>query len=121
MGERWDIEEDKILLKELEDNIDKNEIAKSHNRTLDGIIGRQKGIAYNMYLEAATEEEIIRVTKLSIKQIHDTIAKKGKGNSKEKTTIEEEVILLKEEIKDLKNTVKELVVMMKAIYEFEDT
>jgi hypothetical protein len=27
---------------------------------------------------------------------------------------------MKNEIKDLKNTIKELVVMMKAVYEFED-
>lgn len=130
---RWTTEEDNLLLQELKDNIGIEEIAKLHNRTLGGIIGRQKTISYKMYLNAMTEEDILSITKLSEGQFRESIAKndaraKMKANNKnvianyipnqviQESALEE----MKNEIIGLKNTVKELVEMMKAVYEFED-
>jgi hypothetical protein len=127
----WTKDEDNLLLQELQDNIDIKEIAKIHNRTIGGIIGRQQKIAYNMYLTGATEEEIIRVSRLLLGKVRDTIAKKEKPKSNgttkgtiiqsTKCSLEKEVLELKDEIRDLKNTVKELAEMIKAIYVFEDS
>ena len=137
-GERWTTDEENLLLDELEKNIEVNEIAKSHNRTIGGIRGRQQTIAYEMHRDGRTEEDIERITKISIEQLHEIIAKKDaktkkkdtdtvSNNKKKKETIESDtsVVLstleeMKKEIKDLRNTVKELVEMMKAVYVFED-
>lgn len=131
LGEKWTIEEENKLLQELDDNINIKDIAESHKRTLGGIIGRQKTIAYRMYLTGATEDEIIKITKLSNEQISKTIAKKSDKTLTKSTAIsvinplpifslEKEIIEMRNEIKELKTTIKELVEMIKAIYKFED-
>ena len=131
LGEKWTIEEENKLLQELNDNINIKDIAESHKRTLGGIIGRQKTIAYRMYLTGATEDEIIKITKLSNEQISKTIAKKSDKTLTKSTAIsvisplpifslENEIIEMRNEIKELKTTIKELVEMIKAIYKFED-
>ena len=80
-----------------------------------------------MYRDGRTEDDIERITKISIEQLHEIIAKKESKTKKKKETIESDtsVVLstleeMKKEIKDLKNTVKELVEMMKTVYVFED-
>jgi hypothetical protein len=145
MGQKWTIEEENILLSELDKNLDIEMIALSHNRTRGGIVGKQRNIAYNMYLKNISIEEIIIKTKLNREQITDTIAqkenrlkhaqqaqqvkqaqqpqqvKKVKQVQKNKPfSLENEVIEIKNEIKYLKTTINELVEMMKAVYEFED-
>ena len=89
--------------------------------------GRQQTIAYEMHRDGRTEDDIERITKISIEQLHEIIAKKESKTKKKKETIESDtsVVLstleeMKKEIKDLKNTVKDLVEMMKAVYVFED-
>jgi hypothetical protein len=72
---RWTTEEENLLLQELKDNIGIEEIAKSHKRTLGGIIGRQKTVAYKMYLDEVTDEDILSITKLSEGQFRESIAK----------------------------------------------
>lgn len=78
-----------------------------------------------MYCDGRTEEDIERITKINIEQLHEIIAKKeGKAKTKNtdmsKSNVFSTLEEMKKEIKDIKNTVKELVEMMKAIYEFED-
>ena len=136
LGEKWTIEEEKTLLQELDDNIlTLKDIAESHKRTYGGIIGRQKTIAYSMHLSGATEDEIIRITKLTKEQVIKTIAKKS-GLTKEQVikTIakkvakppaisaipENEIIEVRNEIKELKTTINELVEIIKAIYQFKE-
>jgi hypothetical protein len=129
---RWTTEEENLLLQELKDNIGIEEIAKSHKRTLGGIIGRQKTVAYKMYLDEVTDEDILSITKLSEGQFRESIAKYD-ARAKRKTNkniiandipnpvIQQSVLEdMKNEIIYLKNTVKELVEMMKAVYVFED-
>ena len=48
-GQKWTEEEEKILIEELNKNIDIELIAKTHNRTTGGIQARRKEIAYKMY------------------------------------------------------------------------
>ena len=134
-GQKWTIEEESILLNELEKNLDIEIIALSHNRTIGGIIGRQRNIAYNMYLTNISIEEIIIKTKLNREQITEIIAQKEKPkqpkpvkkkvkevqkNKPNPFSLENEVIEIKNEIKYLKTIINELVEMMKAIYEFEN-
>ena len=133
-GQKWTDEEENTLLQELDKNINIEIIAQTHNRTIGGIRGRQRTIAYNMYVKDASIEEIIIKTKLDKEQILETITKKENTQKKSKKTkitqeqkiepktvsLENEIIGMRSEIKELKNTIKELVDMMKAVYEFED-
>ena len=132
MGQKWTDEEENTLLQELDKNINIEIIAQTHNRTIGGIRGRQRTIAYNMYVKKVSIEEIIRKTKLDKEQIMETITRKENPQKKVKITqepkiepkkvsLENEIIEMRSEIKELKNTIKELVEMMKAVYEFEDT
>lgn len=131
MGQKWTDEEENTLLQELDKNINIEIIAQTHNRTIGGIRGRQRTIAYNMYVKKASIEEIIIKTKLNKEQIMETITRKENPQKKVKITqepkiepkkvsLENEIIEMRSEIKELKNTIKELVEMMKAVYEFED-
>ncbi len=85
-----------------------------------------------MYLDEVTDEDILSITKLSEGQFRESIAKYD-ARAKRKTNkniirnnipnpVIQQTVLedMKNEIIDLKNTVKELVEMMKAVYVFED-
>jgi len=127
-GEKWTDEEETLLLEELSKNIDIQLIAQYHNRTIGGINSRRREIAYKLYSNNNSMEDIILKTKLDEDQITETIKKlqnnpkKCKSITEIKTpfSIESEIDKMKNEIKELKNTIKELVEMMKAVYEFED-
>ena len=137
MGQKWTDEEENTLLQELDKNINIEIIAQTHKRTIGGIRGRQRTIAYNMYVKDVSIEEIIIKTKLDKEQILETITKKENTQKKSKkskktkitqepkiepktVSLENEIIGMRSEIKELKNTIKELVDMMKTVYEFED-
>ena len=137
MGKKWTDEEENTLLQELDKNIDIETIAQQHSRTIGGINCRRKDIAYTMYLQNISIEEIIIKTKLNNEQITETITKKENTPKRvkvktepiiqpkklfqpKKLSLENEVTEMRIEIKELKSTIKELVEMMKAVYEFED-
>ena len=127
LGQIWTDEEENTLLQELDKNINIEIIAQTHNRTIGGIRGRQRTIAYNMYVKNVSIEEIIKKTKLDKEQIMEIITRKENPQKKVKITqepkkvsLENEIIEMRSVIKELKNTIKELVEMMKAVYEFED-
>lgn len=138
MGQKWNDEEEALLLQELNDNIDIEIIAQKHNRTIGGINSRRREIAYKMYLKNVSINEIIRQTKLDNNSIEETIKKRQSNNSKKIKTkevdnvfisinkndyieLQNDVKNMKNDIKQIKNTLGELVEMMKAVYEFEDT
>lgn len=131
MGKKWSDEEEILLLEELNNNIDIEIIAQKHNRTIGGINSRRRRIAYNMYLKDVPIEEIIKQTKLDNNSIEETIKRRQNNNSKKIKTKEinnvftsnnnNHYIELQNDIKQIKNTLEELVEMMKAVYEFEDT
>ncbi len=130
------------MLEELSKNIDVEQIAKKHGRTVGGIHSRCREIAYKMYLKNVSMEEIIKQTKLDEESIRQAIKRRQHNNTqeikqpiqtnntqkiKQPTSIERDIAEIKNEMKDLqnemkdlKNTVKELVEMMKAVYVFED-
>ena len=127
-GQKWTDEEEILLLEELSKNIDIQLIAQYHNRTTGGINARRREIAYKLYNNNNSMEEIILKTKLDEDQIIETIKKLQNNPKKCKSvieikkpfSIESEIDEMKNDIKELKNTIKELVEMMKAVYEFED-
>jgi len=127
-GQKWTDEEEILLLEELSKNIDIQLIAQYHNRTTGGINARRREIAYKLYNNNNSMEEIILKTKLDEDQIIETIKKLQNNPKKCKSvieikkpfSIESEIGEIKNDIKELKNTIKELVEMMKAVYEFED-
>ena len=127
-GQIWTEEEETLLLEELSKNIDIQLIAQCHNRTTGGINARRREIAYKMYINDNSMEDIILKTKLDEDQIIETIKKRQNNPKKcksvtENTTpfsIKSEMDEIKKDLKDIKNTIKELVEMMKAVYEFED-
>jgi hypothetical protein len=138
MGQKWNDEEEALLLQELNDNIDIEIIAQKHNRTIGGINSRRREIAYKMYLKNVSIDEIIRQTKLDNNSIEEIIKKKQNNNSKKIKTkevdnvfisinkndyieLQNDVKNMKNDIKQIKNTLVELVEMMKAVYEFEDS
>ena len=139
MGQKWSDEEEILLLQELNDNIDIGIIAQKHNRTIGGINSRCQEIAYKMYLKKLSIEEIIKQTKLDYNCIEQTIQKRQNNTSKKLKNkevdndnifisinkndyieLQNELKEIKLEIKGLKNTINELVEMMKSVYEFED-
>ena len=127
-GQKWTDEEEILLLEELSKNIDIQLISQYHNRTTGGINARRREIAYKLYNNNNSMEEIILKTKLDEDQIIETIKKlqnnpkkcKSVTEIKKTFSIESEIDEMKNDIKELKNTIKELVEMMKAAYEFED-
>jgi hypothetical protein len=141
MGQKWDDTEETLLLEELNNNIDIETIAQKHSRTIGGINSRRQEIAYKMYLKKLSIEEIIKLTKLDYNCIQQTIQKRqnnNNNNSKKIKTkeidnvfisinkndyieLQNDVKKMKIDIKEIKNTLGELVEMMKAVYEFEDT
>ena len=134
-GQKWTDEEETLLLEELSKDIDIQLIAQRHNRTTGGINARRREIAYKLYSNNNSTEEIILKTKLDEEQIIETIKKRQNNPKKRQNnpkkcksvteiktpfSIESEIDEMKNDIKELKNTIKELVEMMKAVYEFED-
>jgi hypothetical protein len=138
MGEKWCDTEERLLLEELNNNIDIETIAQNHKRTIGGINSRRQYLAYRMYLQNLSIEEITKRTKLDYSCIQQTIQKKDKHQIKKHTTkvidnvfisinkndyigLQNDVHKMKIDIAEIKNTLDELVEMMKAVYEFEDT
>jgi len=128
LGQKWTDEEETILLEELNNNMDIELIAEKHNRTVGGINFRRREIAFKLYSNNISMEEIILKTKLKEFQILESINRRKNNVKKCKSvteikkpfSIESEIDEMKNDIKELKNTIKELVEMMKAVYEFED-
>lgn len=118
-GKKWNNQEEKILLEELNKNMDIKLIAEIHKRTIGGIKSRLREIAYNLYIKNISIEEIISKTKLDKNEILKTI-KRRQNKTKTLFKIESEIYEIKNDIKELKITINELLEMMKALYEFEN-
>ena len=131
MGQKWTDEEETLLLEELNNNVDIGTISQKHSRTIGGINSRCQEIVYKMYLKNLSIEEIIKRTKLDYNCIEQAIQKKRQNNNSKKIKTKEidnvfisinknDYIELQNDVKKIKNTLGELVEMMKAVYEFED-
>jgi hypothetical protein len=78
MGQKWTDEEETLLLRELNNDIDIETIAQKHNRTIGGINSRRREIAYKMYLKNISAEEIIKQTKAKTESVKNTLVTTGK-------------------------------------------
>jgi predicted DNA-binding protein YlxM (UPF0122 family) len=117
--QQWTEEEEALLLEELNTNNDIETIAKNHGRTEGGIHSRCREIAYKMYLKNISMEEITKQTKLDEESIRQVIKRRQSNNTQEikkPFSVESEITEIKNELKELKNTVNVLVEMMKAVY-----
>ena len=106
MGQKWTDEEENTLLQELDKNINIEIIAQTHNRTIGGIRGRQRTIAYNMYVKKVSIEEIIIKTKLDKEQIMETITRKENPQKKLKITQEPKKVSLENELIEMRSEIK---------------
>ena len=77
-GKKWDEEEERILLSELEEKLEIEMIAQNHKRTIGGIRSRIKSISYNFYKDGFSKEEIMKKTKINIKELNETIEQNEK-------------------------------------------
>ena len=96
-GQKWTIEEETQLLEELDKGLDNDSIAKIHKRTIGGITFRIGGVAYKMYIDNNSIEDISNKTKLDEIQILDIIKRqqyklRQKEEKKEETKVEKESI-----------------------------
>ena len=105
MGQKWTTEEENTLLQELDKNINIEIIAQNHNRTIGGIRGRQRNIAYNMYLKNVSIEEILKITKLDKETITETITKKQMPLKNVKITSEPKKVSLENEIIEMRSEI----------------
>ena len=85
----WSYEEEKQLLEELQNNMEEEDIAIIHQRTIGGIRSRIRLLVYKMYLKEYPMSEMITKTKLSETEIRDIIDRKQNYN---KTTNNNSVI-----------------------------
>lgn len=75
-GKGWSKEEETKLLDELHNNLDIKSIAEAHKRTIGGIETRRKVIAYRLYCEKHSIEDIICKTKLERSEVMDAIRRR---------------------------------------------
>ena len=142
IGKKWTDDEERLLLEELNNNIDIEIIAQKHGRTFGSINSRLKEIACKMHTNNISIEEIIEKTKLGRGTIRHSIEKKknkvssdetnnnNNNNSfyKKKNKIEEpdyvkiqkDITEIKQDIQKLSSNMNELIDMLKSIYEFEN-
>jgi len=144
MGKKWNDEEESTLLDELERNLDMNQIAQNHKRTVGAISFRLEDIAYKMHSKEVPMEDITRKTRLSEERIAETIQKRqqarqqqrqeqaqdqdqsNRGGAKERTfphsqpkskAEESEIAELKNEIVHMKSEITELKGSIKELIE----
>ena len=133
----WTRTDEDYLLNGLKDNESLVSIALSMKRTKGSIASRVKIIAYEMYMDGKSMNEILEITKLGEITLREYILKKEEAKIKyeEKKkgaltvhsenqkvtlqTINSEIICIKNEIQSMKSAINELSHMIKAIYEFE--
>jgi hypothetical protein len=75
-GTKWTSNEENQLLYEISQNISDEVIAKLHKRNIGGIVCRRRDIAYKMFKNSTSLEEIILKTKVSEDDLQDIIKKK---------------------------------------------
>ena len=122
LNKSWSQEEDGQLNKLYnEDMLSIIPISKVHNRGVDEILDRLCKNNYIVYRESARGYNEYLNSDLYIENVIN-----NKNNNKQSTNfgqieLQNDVKEMKSEITYLKSSIKELIDMMKALYEFEDT
>ena len=109
------------------------EISKIHNRAPGGIISRLvknncisdriSARGYDVYKNSDLYKEIVKKNKKNKKNKNSEIEKMDKTTQIDNMLISintSDYIELQNDVQDVKNAIKELVEMMRAVYEFED-
>ena len=130
VGKIWTDEEENILMEELNSFMDITTIANLHGRTTYGIECRLIQIVYKLHMNGNSIEEIMKKTKLPTQEISELISRQEKKINK--TTKEKikkiktpidcdclEIKNLKQEIEELKKDSKEILRLIREIYNFE--
>jgi len=124
VGKKWTDEEENILMEELNSFMDIATIANLHGRTTYGIECRLIQIVYKLHMNGNSIEEIMKKTKLHTQEISELISRQEKKINK---TTEKKIkppkycdcLNLKQEIEELKKDSKEILRLIRTIYEFE--
>ena len=99
MGKKWTPEEENMLIQRLQENMTIKYIANVHQRTTGSITARRKQIAYNMHQEQSSIQDIIDITKLTEKQILETIRKMDEEKNTKNVEISFEQFAYKDVVK----------------------
>jgi hypothetical protein len=112
MGCKWTEIEEQALLDNIRNNLDIEEIAKKHSRTQGAINARLEVIAIRLYNHNMFDmEHIQNLTRLNEKTIREAIDKNKNKPIYEMKNNDVEILNLKEEIKDLKASIKNIMDM----------
>jgi len=112
MGCKWTEIEEQALLDNIKNNLDIEEIAKKHSRTQGAINARLEVIAIRLYNHNMFDmEHIQNLTRLNEKTIREAIDKNKNKPIYEMKNNDVEILNLKEEIKDLKASIKNIMDM----------
>jgi hypothetical protein len=109
MGCKWTDIEEQALLDNIKKNLDIEEIAKKHSRTQGAINARLEVIAIRLYNHNMFDMEHIQdLTRLNEKTIREAIDKNKNKPIYEIKNNDVEILNLKEEIKELKASIKNI-------------
>jgi hypothetical protein len=112
MGCKWTEIEEQALLDNIKNNLDIEEIAKKHSRTQGAINARLEVIAIRLYNHNMFDmEHIQNLTRLNERTIREAIDKNKNKPIYEMKNNDVEILNLKEEIKDLKASIKNIMDM----------
>lgn len=112
MGCKWTEIEEQALLDNIKNNLDIEEIAKKHSRTQGAINARLEVIAIRLYNHNMFDMEHIQdLTRLNERTIREAIDKNKNKPIYEMKNNDVEILNLKEEIKELKTSIKNIMDM----------
>jgi hypothetical protein len=118
MENKWNDEEDALLLSELKLNNNFGVIAINHKRTTSSISARTRKLIYDMYLKNMPIDEITQITNLNSSYINEAIEQETMYSPdkvtkiKSKSTNEYDL----NEIDELKQSIKDLTEIVKGLY-----
>lgn len=137
VGQKWTKQEDEKLLEEIKLNLDYDEIAKIHKRTLIGIKKRLEIIAYDMYFDEISMDEITLKTKISEEQINIIIKEKQQKYEKknnindytkkqkkvnkiaDNNVIETDIIEIKKQLENINTNIENIFNLLKTFSVYE--
>lgn len=115
-GSFWTDNEEYELLEEIKNNISEDIICSNHGRTIGAIRSRLKKIAVGMYYKNKNLEDIIRNTRLSEREIIESIVShQEKQSCEKKTNTEEELQLLRKTVELLQKHIEILEIKINKI------
>ena len=117
MENKWNDEEDALLLSELKLNNNFGVIAINHKRTTSSISARTRKLIYDMYLKNMQIDEITQITNLNSSYINEAIEQETMYSPDKLTKTQFKPINdIKKDIDELKQSIKDLTQLVKGLY-----